>query len=74
MARELRATITAGAPVYIDALDEAAPWEPAVFRVLEYYLRAAGPPWFRGAGHYGRPHGVSRWRRCCNIVARIRAA
>jgi hypothetical protein len=41
MGRELRAAIAAGAPVYLDALDEAALWEPAVFRVLEYHLGAA---------------------------------
>lgn len=48
MGRELRDAIATGGPVYLDALDEAALHEAAVFRVLEHYLTsidAAGVPW-----------------------------
>ncbi len=45
---ELRDAIATGAPVYLDALDEAALHEPALFRILEYHLTtadAARVPW-----------------------------
>jgi hypothetical protein len=45
---ELRGAIEGGAPVYLDALDEAALYEPAVFRILEQHLTAptaARIPW-----------------------------
>ncbi len=48
MHRELENAVATGRPVYIDAVDEAALHEAAVFRILEHHLttaQAAGVPW-----------------------------
>ena len=53
---EVRAAITRGGPVYLDALEDAASYEPAAFRILERELTA---PAARNI----------RWRLACRPAA-----
>jgi hypothetical protein len=53
---EVRAAITRGGPVYLDALEDAASYEPAAFRILERELTA---PAARSI----------RWRLACRPAA-----